>query len=57
MKPQYEELAQRVKKGMEWIDSPGRAQAEIDQWFPTFTVLFNQITLMEREIRREGNKR
>ena len=56
MKPQYEELAQRVKKGMEWIDSPERTQGEIDKWFPTFIVMFDQITLMEREMRREANK-
>ena len=56
MKPQYEELAQRVKKGMEWIDSPERTQGEIDKWFPKYKQLFDEMTGLEREKRREANE-
>jgi len=51
----YEELAIRVKNAMRWLDDPERTQDEIDKWFPNFKTMFDAITLMEREMRRNEN--
>jgi hypothetical protein len=56
MESQYEELAQRVKKGMEWIDSPERTKEERDKWFPSFKIMFDELTKLEREMRNERNQ-
>ena len=56
MRPQYEELAQRLVKGMEWIDSPDRTQEEVNKWSPEINKMFRETTRLERGQRREANK-
>ena len=56
MRPQYEELAQRLRGAMIWTDNPDRTKSEIDQWFNTYQRLFDEVTRLERRERREANK-
>lgn len=52
---QYEELAQRLRIAMIWIDSPERTKTEIDQWFGAYKILFDEVTRLER-LMRNGNE-
>ena len=53
---QHEELCRRVMAAMIWIDSPERTKEEIDKWLPSFKKMFDELTKLEREMRR-GNVR
>ena len=56
IRPQYEELAQKLSGAMIWIDNPDRTKFEIDQWFNAYQRLFDEVTMLERRERREANK-
>ena len=52
---QYEELAQRLRIAMIWIDSPERTKTEIAQRFGAYKILFDEVTRLER-LMRNGNE-
>ena len=53
---QHEELCKRVMSAMIWLDSPDRKKPEIEKWFPSFKIMFDELTKVEREMRRERNQ-
>lgn len=44
-------------KAMNWLDDPKRTNEEIEKWYPKYKQMFDEMTVLEREIRREGTKR
>lgn len=47
---QYEELSNRVHKAIEWLDSPGRTEEEIDKWLPRYEALFDEWKALEKRV-------
>ena len=52
IKQQYADLSPKLLKAMAWIDSPDRTKEEVDRWYPRYKIMFDEITKLERIMRR-----
>jgi hypothetical protein len=51
---QYNILYQKTLKGMQWLDSADRTDAEQEKWGPRIKVMFDETTRLERLMRNEN---